>query len=119
MVFSSLVFIFVFLPITILIYYIAPKALRNLVFLIASLIFYAWGEPIYILIMLFSTIFDYANGLAIDKYRGRKNLSKVILINSLIVNLGILGFFKYSHFIVNNINSFFNLNMTLRNLPFH
>ena len=72
MVFSSLVFIFVFLPITILIYYIAPKVLRNLVFLIASLIFYAWGEPIYILIMLFSTIFDYANGLAIDKYRERK-----------------------------------------------
>ena len=117
MVFSSLVFIFVFLPITILIYYIAPKVLRNLVFLIASLIFYAWGEPIYILIMLFSTVFDYVNGLAIDKYRGRKNLSKAILINSLIINLGILGFFKYSGFIVSNINSFFNLNMTLRNFP--
>lgn len=117
MVFSSLVFIFVFLPITILIYYIAPKALRNLVFLIASLIFYAWGEPIYILIMLFSTVFDYFNGLAIDKYRERKYLSKAILINSLIINLGILGFFKYSDFIVTNINNFFNLNMTLRNLP--
>ena len=83
----------------------------------ASLIFYAWGEPIYILIMLFSTVFDYANGLAIDKYRGRKNITKAILINSLVVNLGILGFFKYSDFIISNINSLFNLNIALRNLP--
>jgi len=84
---------------------------------VASLIFYAWGEPIYILIMLFSTVFDYANGLAIDKYRGRKNITKAILINSLVVNLGILGFFKYSDFIISNINSLFNLNIALRNLP--
>jgi alginate O-acetyltransferase complex protein AlgI len=69
-----------------------PKSLRNLVFLVASLIFYAWGEPIYILIMLFSTVFDYANGLAIDKYRERKNVTRAILINSLVINLGILAF---------------------------
>jgi alginate O-acetyltransferase complex protein AlgI len=67
--------------------------------------------------MLFSTVFDYANGLAIDKYRGRKNITKAILINSLVVNLGILGFFKYSDFIISNINSLFNLNIALRNLP--
>ncbi|HBX47718.1 MAG TPA: transcriptional regulator, partial [Clostridiaceae bacterium] len=62
MVFSSLVFIFAFLPLTILIYYISPKHLRNLVLLIASLIFYAWGEPLYILLMIFTTVFDYTCG---------------------------------------------------------
>lgn len=117
MVFSSLVFLFVFLPVTILIYYIAPKPLRNLVFLIASLIFYAWGEPIYIFIMLFSTVFDYINGLLINKFRQKKHLSKIVLINSLIVNLGILGIFKYSDFIVANINNLFNLNIVLKSLP--
>ncbi len=83
----------------------------------ASLIFYAWGEPIYILIMLFSTVFDYANGLAIDKYRERKSITRAILINSLVVNLGILAFFKYSGFIISNINGLLNLNIALRNLP--
>ena len=83
----------------------------------ASLIFYAWGEPIYILIMLFSTVFDYVNGLAIDKYRRQKSIAKAVLINSLVVNLGILGFFKYSDFIVRNINSFFNLSLSLKAFP--
>ncbi len=113
MVFSSLIFIFVFLPITILIYYIVPKALRNLVFLISSLIFYAWGEPLYIFIMLFSTIFDYFNGLAIDRFRKYKNITRAVLINSIVVNLGILGFFKYYGFIIGNINGFLDLNIPL------
>ena len=65
----------------------APRKFRNLVFFIASLIFYAWGEPIYIIIMLFSTFFDYFNGLAIEKHRDNKKVSKMILINSLIINL--------------------------------
>ena len=62
MVFSSFVFLLVFLPIVLLLYYICPRRLRNLVLLFASLIFYAWGEPVYVLIMLFSTVFDYTNG---------------------------------------------------------
>lgn len=85
----------------------APKRLRNLVLLLASLIFYAWGEPIYITIMLFSTVFDFFNGLAIEKYRDNKKISKIVLINSLVVNLGLLGFFKYSGFFVDNINAIF------------
>ena len=117
MVFSSLIFIFVFLPITILIYYLAPKKLRNLVFFIASLIFYAWGEPIYISIMLFSTFFDFFNGLAIEKYRDNKRISKIILINSLIINLGLLVFFKYSGFFIENINNLFNLSISWEGLP--
>ncbi len=67
MVFSSTVFLFLFLPTFLTLYYISPSKLRNAILFIASLIFYAWEEPIYILIMLFSTIFDYANGLLIEK----------------------------------------------------
>lgn len=84
---------------------------------VISLIFYAWGEPVYIVIMLFSTVFDYANGLLIDKYRDRKNLARVIFINSLIVNLGLLGFFKYSEFLVDTVNTIFNLNIEVTKLP--
>ena len=117
MVFSSLLFLFVFLPLTLLVYYINPKSIRNLVLFIASLVFYAWGEPIYILIMLFSTFFDYFNGLLIDKYRDNKKITKSVLINSLVINLGILCFFKYYGFIVTNINNLLNLNIKLLNLP--
>jgi len=117
LVFSSLVFIFAFLPLTILIYYISPKHLRNLVLLIASLIFYAWGEPLYILLMIFTTVFDYTCGLLIEKYKGKKRTSKGIFIVSIIVNLGMLGFFKYSGFIVENINKIFNLSLNSHNLP--
>lgn len=95
----------------------APRKFRNLVFFIASLIFYAWGEPIYIIIMLFSTFFDYFNGLAIEKHRDNKKVSKMILINSLIINLGILVFFKYADFFISNINNLLNLNIPLKNLP--
>ena len=67
MVFSSILFIFYFLPLTLLLYYAGPSRLRNLVLLVMSLAFYSWGEPVYVSIMLFSTIFDYGNGLAIEK----------------------------------------------------
>ncbi|MFD6511003.1 MBOAT family O-acyltransferase [Bacillus sp. NPDC060175] len=117
MVFSSLVFLFLFLPLTILIYYVSPKVLRNLILCIFSLIFYAWGEPVYIVIMIFSTIFDYANGILIDKYKNRKGITKAIFINSIIINLGILGFFKYYGFVVDNINTIFNLNIQVETLP--
>src|SRR5699024_4132472 len=117
LVFSSLIFIFVFLPLVLSVYYISPRKIRNLVFFIASLIFYAWGEPIYISIMLFSTVFDYFNGLFIDKYRENKKITKLVLVNSLVVNLGILCFFKYYGFIVNNINNFFNMSIKAIELP--
>lgn len=117
MVFSSLIFLFMFLPLTLIIYYISPKVSRNFILFIVSLIFYAWGEPVYIVIMLFSTIFDYANGVLIDKYRNYKGIAKVIFINSIIVNLGILSFFKYYSFIIENINTLFNLNIQVEVLP--
>ena len=116
MIFSSLIFIFIFLPITILIYYISPKRWKNLILLIGSLIFYSWGEPVYIFLMIFSTIFNYFSGILIDYYREELRNKSIILIISLFVNLGILGFFKYSHFIVENINILFNSNINLKEL---
>ena len=98
MVFSSLTFLFIFLPLVLIVYFCSPKKIRNLILFISSLIFYAWGEPVYIVIMIFSTMFDYINGLLIEKYKLNKQYkkAKIILINSIVVNLGILCFFKYS-----------------------
>lgn len=118
MVFSSLNFLFCFLPIILIIYYLSPKSVRNLILFIGSLIFYAWGEPIYIFVMLFSTIFDYTNGLLIEKFYLEKNQkkAKIILLNSVFVNLGILCFFKYSDFFISNINNILNINIPLLNI---
>ncbi|MGG4343306.1 MBOAT family O-acyltransferase [Paenibacillus lautus] len=117
MVFSSLIFLFLFLPITLLIYYVSPMKFRNAVLLVVSLIFYAWGEPLYIFIMIFSTVFDYINGLLIDKYRHRKLIARSIFIGSMAGSLGILGFFKYANFVVENINPLFHLNIQVADLP--
>lgn len=117
MVFSSLLFIFVFLPVVFCLYYISPKKLRNFIIVIASLIFYAWGEPVYIILMIFTCIFDYTNGLIIDRYQGRKGICRAVLIGSLTVDLGILCLFKYYGFIVGNINSLFNLHIVAKSLP--
>lgn len=117
MVFSSLIFLFLFLPITLLAYYISPKRGRNLILLIVSLIFYAWGEPVYIAIMVFSMFFDYTNGILIDKFRNQKNKARAVMIGSIAVNLGILCFFKYYGFFVDNLNGLFNLGIQRMNLP--
>lgn len=107
MVFSSFVFLLVFLPIVLLLYYICPRRLRNLVLLVASLIFYAWGEPVYVLIMLFSTVFDYTNGRLIEYFRAQNSPGKMkaALVVDLCGNLAILGFFKYADFFIGNLNS--------------
>ena len=107
MVFSSLLFLFIFLPVFLLLYFILPTRFRNIILLIFSLLFYAWGEPKYIFIMLFSTVLDYTCGLIIDKYRDRPNISRLGLIISLIGNIGLLFVFKYSGFFINTINSAF------------
>ncbi|MBQ3427672.1 MAG: MBOAT family protein [Clostridia bacterium] len=95
MVFSSMVFLFYFLPIVTVVYFIVPKKLKNIVLFIASLVFYAWGEPKYVVIMLFSSVFNYFSGLVIDKTRAKK----AALTVNIIVNIGILVFFKYTNFI--------------------
>ena len=104
MVFSSLVFLFVFLPLTLVLYFIVPRNCRNFILLIVSLIFYAWGEPIYILLMLFSTVVDFIHGLLVEYYADQPKKAKRVVLSSVFINLGLLMFFKYSGFIISNIN---------------
>lgn len=111
MVFSSLLFLCIFLP-TVLLAYNLSKNLtyKNIVLIVSSLIFYSWGEPVWVLMLVFSAMVDYACARVIDKFRGRWQ-AKAALLSSLIINLGILFVFKYSGFIVDNINMITGLNI--------
>ena len=105
LVFSSLLFLFMYLPVVLLIYYATPLKYRNLFLFFANLVFYGWGEPVYVTLMLFSTIVDYTCGYMINKYRTKnKKIAKTFLIASVVVNLSLLGFFKYAGFIANTLN---------------
>lgn len=119
MVFSSISFLFYFLPITLILYFFAPKKLRNLVLFVMSLIFYAWGEPVYIVLMLFSTVWDYTMGRCIDTNlnRGKRGRARGFLILSIVVNLGLLGFFKYADFLITTFNQIPGVNLPLLGLP--
>ena len=110
MVFSSTVFLLIFLPVVAGIYFLCPRKARNTVLLLFSLVFYGWGEPKYILIMLFSTVFDYTNARLIGHFQdaGRDKAAKAVLIVDVVGNLGILGFFKYTDFAIDNLNSLLN-----------
>ncbi|MDD6763540.1 MAG: MBOAT family protein [Clostridiales bacterium] len=102
MVFSSIVFLFYFLAPLLVLYFVVPKKAKNTVLFIASLVFYAWGEPKYVLLMLFSAVFNYASGLVIDKFRPKK----WPLVLNIVVNIGILVFFKYTDFILSWVRTF-------------
>ena len=104
MVFSSLVFLFFFLPIVIILYYLSPRSIRLAILFLASLIFYSWGEPVYIYLIIFSTILDYTMGMLIHKFSHNQSFRKLFLIISITVNLALLGFFKYSDFFINSPN---------------
>lgn len=119
MVFTSLTFIFLFLPLVIIFYFLKENTTyRNFILFVFSIIFYAWGEPVYIIIMFLSTINDYVHALLIDKFKHRNQTSKAkwLLLSSILINLGLLGVFKYGNFIIFNINSLLNLNFKLPNL---
>lgn len=116
MVFSSIPFIFFFFPVFLILYYAVPYKYKNIILLIFSLIFYAWGEPIYILLMIFSSVVDYTNGLNLEKYKNNKKKKRLFLIISIIINLSLLGFFKYSDFLIGILNNIFNINIPLLNL---
>ena len=115
MVISSFVFLLAFLPIVLLLYYLCPARLRNLVLLVFSLVFYAWGEPVYVLIMLFSIVFDYANGRLLEHFKNKNcpGKAKAALIDDLCGNLAILGFFKYTDFVIGSINSITGAGLSL------
>lgn len=120
MIFSSLTFLFLFLPIVMLIYFVMPnRILKNFVLFLSSLVFYAWGEPVYIFLIIISTINDYAFSLLVqkEKNRGRKIQARTFFILSLLVNLGFLFFFKYSDFISMNINNLLGTNIISHELP--
>ena len=100
MLFSSIPFMYYFLPIMLLLYFLGPKAAKNAVLLIFSLVFYAWGEPAYVFLMAGSILMGYVFGLLIEKYN-----SKLCMIISVAISLGLLGYFKYANFFIENFNA--------------
>lgn len=117
MVFSSLTFLLAFLVITMILYYIMPDKGKNVVILVSGLLFYAWGEPIYVLVMILSTFIDYTAGRIIDKNDDKPKVRLVCLIVSLVMNLGLLGVFKYSGFLIESLNEWFGLSIKNPKLP--
>ena len=104
MVFSSPVFLFAYLPLTLAVYYLMPLRWRNLALFLLSLVFYGWDKPIYIPVMLFSVTVSYLCGFPIGKYRDRdRHRARVWLMISLVLNLSVLVFFKYTNFIIENL----------------
>ncbi|MBQ7961451.1 MAG: MBOAT family protein [Clostridia bacterium] len=112
MLFSSIPFLYYFLPAVLILYFIAPKKLKNTVILLSSLFFYAWGEPKYVILMVVSIAIGYVLGLLIEKFRG-KTVSKVFLIFSVIFSIGALGYFKYADFFISNFNAVTGLSVPL------
>lgn len=116
MVFSSTIFLCVYLPLVLLGYYICPKKGRNLFLLIVSLVFYAWGEPKYVFLMIFSILVNYVFGRLMDKNRGRQKRMKLLLVLSVVIDLGLLSVFKYTDFVITNINAIFGSSFDLLNI---
>lgn len=116
MVFSSTIFLCVYLPLVLLGYYICPKKGRNLFLLIASLVFYAWGEPKYVFLMIFSILVNYIFGRLMDKNRGRQKRMKLMLVLSVVIDIGLLSVFKYTDFVITNINAIFGSSFDLLNI---
>ena len=106
MVFSSLLFLFRFLPLVLILYFAAPRRLRNLVLLLVSLVFYAWGEPVYVILMIVSILISWTGGLMVDRFlrQDRRRAAKISLGISVAAGLSLLGFFKYSDFVLRTVN---------------
>lgn len=104
LVFSSLVFLFAYLPITLLAYYLVPRQGRNIFLFIINLVFYGWGEPMLVLLMVFNIFFNYIGGFLVDKYRQDKKKKKLFLILTCVLDIGILAVFKYTGMITETLN---------------
>ena len=116
MVFSGLTFLLCFLPCVLLVYFLVPKKAKNAILFAFSLLFYAWGEPVYVGLILFSTVLDYTCGRAVERYRGTPK-AKIGLLVSIIVNLSLLCLFKYTDFLIGTVNGIFGSSIPLLNLP--
>lgn len=112
MLFTSIPFLYYFLPCVLILYFLVPKSLKNTVLLIFSLIFYGWGEPKYVFLMVFSIVLSYLFGLLIEKYQSTP-LSRIFLILSVVSGIGLLGYFKYADFFIDNFNMITGLNAPL------
>lgn len=117
MLFSSIVFLFTFLPAVMILYYLLPVRFRNVILLLASLVFYAWGEPVYLFLMLLSILFNYFSGLDIARNLQDKRAAKRSLIFNLIINLAVLGFFKYEGFVLDTLNGILPVHISYHALP--
>ena len=115
MLFSSIPFLYYFLPIVLILYAITPRAFKNTVLLISSLVFYAWGEPIYVFLMIATVGLGYVFGLLIEKFKNTV-WSKIFLILSVTSSLGALGYFKYADFFIANFNRITGLSVPLLRL---
>lgn len=117
MAFSTLVFPFVFLPVSLILYFVLPKRLKNAALVVCSLVFFAWGTPEYLVLMVLDIAFHYFAGreLALQKARGRSG--RFVLVSSVAVNLLLLGFFKYYGFLVDNLNALLGTALRARELP--
>lgn len=111
MIFSSQIFIFVFLPLTLLIYYLCPNKFKNYILLLASMLFYAWGRVDYVFLLLTSILINYSFGILVSKYN-----KKFILIIGIILNLSLLFYFKYYNFSISNLNTLFKLDLPLKEI---
>ncbi len=111
MVFSSIPFLYYFLPCTLLLYFAAPRRLKNAVLLLASVVFYAWGEPKFVVVMLLTILQGYVFGILTEKSGGRR--AKVYLAVSAVISLGLLGYCKYADFFIRNFNAVTGLSLPL------
>ena len=116
MLFSSIPFLYYFLPLVLAVYFLTPARFRNAVLLLASLIFYAWGEPKYVLLMLASILSGYGFGLLQERYRGQKG-AKLVCGLSVAVSLSFLLYFKYADFFLENFNAATGLGVPLHSSP--
>ena len=116
MLFSSITFLFMFLPIVMAVYYLVPNGAKNIVLLLASLFFYAWGEPVYVVLMILSIVLNYFCGRDIEANADNPKKAKLSLVFALTANILILGFFKYTDFFIGNINAWFGTSIPLLNL---
>lgn len=114
MVFSSLLFLYLFLPLNLILYHLTKSLkIKNLILIVFSLLFYAWGEPVWVSLLIFSASIDYLHGRIIEKHRNNWR-SKAALISSVVLNLSLLGFFKYYGFFIENINALFDISLTVK-----
>ena len=117
MIFSSLTFLFAYLPIVLAVYFLAPLTWRNMVLLLVSLFFYGWGEPVYITIMFVSILIDYTHGILVEKYRHDDKKARWFVTQSIIFNLLLLGFFKYWDFLAANLSLIPGVNVPQLGIP--